>query len=114
MCIYICVYVCMYVCVYIYICIYIYGTWASDGTQQTLTYSRLTLQHLSFCDTRVCIPALKKSVLKICDQEVTASFTSARVVNRLPSRSFVRDIKSCKTLGPLLPTGLVPTLWLGG
>jgi len=40
------------------------------------------------------------------------SFTSACVVNRLPSRSFVRNTKTWKTLGPLLPTGLVPTQWL--
>jgi len=88
-----------------------YGTWAAEGKQQALTYSRLTLQHLSFCDTKICIPAWKNSVSIVCDQEVTASFTSACVVNRLPSRSFVRGIKSWKTLGPLLPSGLVPTLW---
>jgi hypothetical protein len=104
---------------------YKYDTWTGDGTQDTLNYSRLTLQHLSFCDIKVCIPAWKKSVSIVCDQEMTASFTSALVVNRLASRSFVRDIKSWKTLGrychpdsfrrcgrrlgTILPT--VPILW---
>ena len=92
----------------------LYDTWAADGIQQTLSYSRMTLKHLSFCDTKFCIPACKKSVSKVCDQEVTASFTSARGVNRLPSMYFVRYIKSWKAPGPLLSSGLFPALWLGG
>jgi hypothetical protein len=52
---------------------YVYGIWAADGTHQTLTYSTLTLQYSSFCGTKICIPACKKSVPIVCDQEVTVS-----------------------------------------
>jgi hypothetical protein len=43
-------------------------------------------------------------VSSVCRQTVTASFTSAFVVIRLPASCFLRGPKMSKSLGPILPT----------
>jgi hypothetical protein len=55
--------------------------------------------HLSFCGTKVCIPACKKSVSIVCDQEVTSSFTSA-CCKPLASQVLRKGYKELENTGP--------------
>jgi hypothetical protein len=64
-----------------------------------LHQSPLTFQHLSHCDTKACIPALKKSLSSICSQEVIACFMSMSSTNHLPARCFLRVSNRWDLLG---------------
>jgi hypothetical protein len=52
--------------------------------------------------TTACNPALYD-----CNQEVTACFTLAAVTNRLSSKSSLMGTTGWKSLGFILPTGIV-------
>jgi hypothetical protein len=81
-----------------------HGTRVPSGTHQTSMESPLTFQHLSHDGANGCLAASKKSVSSICNQEVTACFTSAAATNRSP-RS-LRGPKIRISLCSVLPTGL--------
>jgi hypothetical protein len=84
-----------------------HGTWLAYGTYQTALCSPQTFKHLSHCGTKDCIVTWKKLVSGVCGQEVTDCFTSACDANFLQACCFFQGLKSLKSLGPLLPTGLV-------
>jgi hypothetical protein len=86
----------------------IHGTSVAGDAHQTSMLSPLAFKHLSHHCTKACVRVwYKKSVPSVCRLEVIVWFLSGSVANCLPARCFVRGSKKWKSLGSILPTGLV-------
>jgi hypothetical protein len=71
----------------------------ADCTHQSSTLPPMKFKHLYHHDAGVRTSASQESVSSVCNQEVTAWFTSASVANCLSTRWFLRVLKGCEIIG---------------